>query len=168
MNTNKIKKAVVDWIDTNKDEFYNAADTLWKYPELGMEEHNSSALLIELLEKYGFALEKDVAECRPLCCHFGKGKPVIGLSAEYDCLPGLSQKATLKKKPIVVGAPGQGCGHNLLGVAAIKAAIALKTFIGKQVTERHAESLWHSGGRAMHRKTFHGQGRAFPGTGRRP
>ena len=121
MNTNKIKKAVVDWIDTNKDEFYNAADTLWKYPELGMEEHNSSALLIELLEKYGFALEKGVAGMpTAFVATYGKGKPVIGLSAEYDCLPGLSQKATMKKKPIVVGAPGQGCGHNLLGVALSK------------------------------------------------
>ncbi len=130
MNTLEFKKAALDWIDLNKDEFYQAADTLWKFPELGMEEHKSSAVLVELLEKNGFTVEKGVAEMpTAFIATFGRGKPVMGLSAEYDCLPGLSQEVCVEKKPVADGAPGQGCGHNLLGVAAIKAAVALKTLL---------------------------------------
>ncbi|HSB35795.1 MAG TPA: peptidase dimerization domain-containing protein, partial [Thermoanaerobaculia bacterium] len=42
-----------------------------------------------------------------------------------DALPGLSQKGgEASKSPRVSGAPGQGCGHNLLGTAAVAAAVA--------------------------------------------
>ncbi len=55
----------------------------------------------------------------------GSGAPVVAILAEYDALPGLSQKAgEAKKDPAVAGAPGHGCGHNLLGTAAVAAAVA--------------------------------------------
>ena len=128
MKTPEFKKTALDWINLNVDEFYRAADTLWNFPELGMEEHQSSAVLIELLEKNGFTVEKGVADMpTAFIATFGSGGPVIGFSAEYDCLPGLSQEVGAEKKPVTEGAPGQGCGHNLLGVAAVKAAIAVKT-----------------------------------------
>ena len=61
---------------------------------------------------------------------WGKGSPVIGFSAEFDCLPGVSQDAdALEKKPLVEGGPGHGCGHNLLGTGGIMAASALKTIM---------------------------------------
>ena len=58
-----------------------------------------------------------------------RGGPVIGFSAEYDALPGLSQEIGTEKKAIRDGAPGHGCGHNLLGTTAIYAAIALKELL---------------------------------------
>ena len=61
---------------------------------------------------------------------YGNGHPIIGINVEYDCLPGLSQQ---KDKPypcpVIEGAPGQGCGHNMLGPAAVKAGIAVKEAI---------------------------------------
>src|SRR5262249_27350775 len=45
---------------------------------------------------------------------------------EYDALPGLSQKAQPAREPLTPGAAGHGCGHNLLGVAALGAAVAVK------------------------------------------
>jgi aminobenzoyl-glutamate utilization protein B len=45
---------------------------------------------------------------------------------EYDALPGLSQKALPEKAPLVEGAAGHGCGHNLFGAASLGAAIAIK------------------------------------------
>jgi aminobenzoyl-glutamate utilization protein B len=55
----------------------------------------------------------------------GSGSPVVALLVEYDALPGLSQKAgEAQKDPLVKGAPGHGCGHNLLGTAAVAAAVA--------------------------------------------
>ena len=44
---------------------------------------------------------------------YGTEKPVIAILGEYDALPGLSQAAKPIKEPLVDGAPGHGCGHNL-------------------------------------------------------
>lgn len=62
---------------------------------------------------------------------YGSGKPVIGILAEYDALPGLSQQATPTKNPVVEGGNGQGCGHNLFGTASSASAIALKNWLEK-------------------------------------
>ena len=130
MTSNDAKQLILKWIDTNANEFFQAADSIWNYPELGMEEYNSSSLLIELLQKYGFTVDKGVAGMpTAFVATYGNKGPVIGFSAEYDCLPGLSQEVGTEKKPIVPGAPGQGCGHNLLGVGAACAAIALKQIL---------------------------------------
>jgi len=45
---------------------------------------------------------------------------------EYDALPGLSQKAVAERTPLVEGAAGHGCGHNLFGAASLGAAVAIK------------------------------------------
>ena len=60
---------------------------------------------------------------------FGEGAPVIGIMGEYDALPGLSQKAQPTAEPLAAGAAGHGCGHNLLGVGSLGAAVALKRLI---------------------------------------
>jgi aminobenzoyl-glutamate utilization protein B len=57
---------------------------------------------------------------------YGTGRPVIGFLAEYDALPGLSQKAQPFREPLVRGGPGHGCGHNLLGVGSVAAALGVK------------------------------------------
>lgn len=133
MNISEAKKSLIDWIDANKDDYYSVADKIWDCPELGMEEQYSSKLLIELLEKNSFVVEKGVAGMpTAFVATYGNGHPVIGFSAEYDGLPGLSQEIGVKKKPIETGAPGHGCGHNLIGVAAIRTAIALKTILESQ------------------------------------
>src|SRR5208282_5353922 len=57
---------------------------------------------------------------------YGSGKPVIVIMGEFDALPGLSQKDVPTLTPAVAGAPGHGCGHNLLGSASALAAVAIK------------------------------------------
>jgi aminobenzoyl-glutamate utilization protein B len=44
-------------------------------------------------------------------------------------LPGLSQDCVPYRKPLESGAPGHGCGHNLLGVAGLAAVMAVKQAI---------------------------------------
>jgi aminobenzoyl-glutamate utilization protein B len=51
------------------------------------------------------------------------------LLGEYDALSGMSQKAVSQKEAVSEGAPGHGCGHNLLGTAALGAALALKQYM---------------------------------------
>lgn len=125
---NDIKTFVADWNRENTIPFYDVADQLWNNPELSMQEYESSAALINLLKDNGFEVEEGVADMpTAFVATYGSGKPVIGINAEYDALPGLSQNPEcLCKEPLSPGAPGQGCGHNLLGTAGVKAAIAAR------------------------------------------
>jgi aminobenzoyl-glutamate utilization protein B len=64
----------------------------------------------------------------------------LGFIGEYDALPGLSQKVKPTKEAVEEGGPGQGCGHNLLGTAAVASAAALKDWLqstGKSGTVRY-------------------------------
>ncbi|MBR0597133.1 amidohydrolase [Sinanaerobacter chloroacetimidivorans] len=124
----EIKHFLMVWNDSNEEKYHLAAKEIWENPELSMQEFKSSAILIRLLEENGFIVEKNAAGMpTAFIAAFGEGKPVIGINAEYDALPGLSQSdSDLTKTAIKTGAPGHGCGHNLLGSAGVKAAIAVK------------------------------------------
>jgi aminobenzoyl-glutamate utilization protein B len=119
---------LVDWIETNRKTFTDLSDSVWGFAELGYLEVQSSQLLIKTLEEQGFTLVKGVAEIpTAFVASYTKGAgPVIGVLGEFDALPGLSQDCVPFRKPLVNGAPGHGCGHNLLGVAGIAACFALK------------------------------------------
>lgn len=130
---NKIKDFIVEWNTQNTDDFYKAAKEIWENPELSMQEYKSSGILIDLLKQNGFSVEAGVAGMpTAFIASYGSGKPVIGINAEYDALPGLSQdREKLEKSPVISGAPGHGCGHNLLGTGGVKAAIAVKNALEK-------------------------------------
>lgn len=126
----KAKKSAIDYLSdsSNVTRFGIISDAIWNYAELGMQEFKSSALLIKTLEEEGFNVEKGVAGM-PTCfvASWGSGKPVIGILGEYDALPMISQKPLSSvQMPLVDGAPGHGCGHNMMGTAGIAAAIAVK------------------------------------------
>lgn len=129
------KKYVLDWLSQSSviKEYGKISDTIWSYAELGLQEFKSSKLLSSTLEKEGFRIERNLAGM-PTCFvgSFGSGKPMIGILAEFDALPMISQKGTIPKQhPIIEGAPGHGCGHNTMGTAAIAAAIAVKKAMAK-------------------------------------
>jgi len=129
------KQSVLDWLSQPETvaKFGRISDAVWSYAELGLQEHKSSALLIQTLEEAGFKVEKGLAGM-PTCfvATYGSGQPVIGILVEYDALPMLSQKGRVPKAdPVVAGAPGHGCGHNLMASAATAAAIAVKEAMDK-------------------------------------
>lgn len=132
-NLKDVKDFILKWNEENTADFYSTSKFIWEHPELSMQEFESSKALMELLEKYGFQVEAGVAGMpTAFIASYGEGHPVIGINAEYDALPGLSQdRESLEKSPMIQGAPGQGCGHNLLGVGGAKAAIAVKTAMEK-------------------------------------
>jgi aminobenzoyl-glutamate utilization protein B len=124
------KQQALEWLtrDDIRDRFGRIADSIWSFAELGLQEYKSSALLIDTLEREGFTVEKGLAGM-PTCfvASYGSGKPIIGVLAEYDALPMISQKAfSVEPDPVVAGAPGHGCGHNMMGPAAAAAVIAVK------------------------------------------
>jgi aminobenzoyl-glutamate utilization protein B len=79
------------------------------------------------LKENAFNVDESVAGMpTAFVASYGNGKPIIAILGEYDALPGLSQTTDPIKKPLKEGAPGHGCGHNLLGTAGIGAVLAVK------------------------------------------
>lgn len=103
---------------------------IWKYAELGFQEHKSVARIEADLKKAGFHIEKGIAGIpTAFVASAGSGGPVIAVLAEYDALPGLSQAVSTERQPVAGQAAGHACGHNLLGAGSVTAAIALKQWL---------------------------------------
>ena len=125
---------IADYIESRGSRYNEFADEIWGYAETAFREHKSMEAQIRLLEEEGFKVTRNVGDVETAFCgEWGSGKPVIAFLGEFDALAGLSQKAGVcQKDPEVPGANGHGCGHNLLGVASIAAAAALKKVMAEQ------------------------------------
>lgn len=116
----------------NYEELFEKLNAkIWDYAELKFEEYQSSEALIDMMKAHGFSVERGLAGMdTAFRATAGKGRPVIGLLAEYDALSGLSQKAgQLEPIPRKETENGHGCGHCLLGTAAAGAALMAKDYL---------------------------------------
>jgi aminobenzoyl-glutamate utilization protein B len=121
---------ILQIVDERAAHFAGISKTIWEFAELGYHEEKSSALLQHEFEAAGFRVQSPVAdEPTAFVATYGQGAPVVGILGEFDALPGLSQAATPDRSPVVVDAPGHGCGHNLLGSGAALAAVVLKDYL---------------------------------------
>ena len=121
------KAAVTASIDAHAQELTKLSDTVWSFAETGLLETRSAEAIAAFAEGHGFRVKRGVAEMpTAFVAEFGQGSPVIAILGEYDALPGISQKTEPAKAALVPGAPGHGCGHNLLGVGAMAAALSMK------------------------------------------
>ncbi len=120
-------KIVKEIIDSKKEGYRKLSDAIWDNPELGLEEFKSQKILCDAIRKEGFEVKEGLADMpTSFVATWGEGKPAIAFTAEYDALPGLSQKeCSLKQEALTEKGAGHGCGHNLLGVGAIAAAFVL-------------------------------------------
>lgn len=124
------KQAVIIWLDQHQKEFTAMSDAIWENPEVGYHEFFASGLQAAYLAEQGFHIEKDIAGMNTaFVAEWGEGKPIFGFAGEFDALGGLSQKDQPTKEPVQEGAPGHGCGHNLLGVGCLAAAVAVKEWL---------------------------------------
>lgn len=120
-------------IDAKAAGFGELSRRIWEYSEVGYKETQSSAALQQQMRSAGFDVKAGVAGIpTAFVASWGKGKPVIGILAEFDALPGLSQHDAPERKPRVEGDPGHGCGHNLLGTGAALAAVAVKDVLAEK------------------------------------
>lgn len=131
MNKNAEQKSndelIIEWIEQNRTRLIETSLKIWDYAELGLNEYKSSKILADLLKDEGFTIEMGVAGMpTAFVASWGTENPVIGILGEYDALPGLSQRVSGKKGPVVNGGNGHGCGHNIFGVAGVGSAIAVK------------------------------------------
>ncbi len=114
-------------IQTRYNQYKDIAFAIWDYAELGYKEEKSSSLLQQTLKENGFEIESGIAGIpTAFVASYGSGGPVLGILAEFDALPGLSQYALPEKKPIEGRISGHGCGHHLFGTASVAAAIQVK------------------------------------------
>lgn len=115
-------------VDAKAATFEELADRVWETPELLYHEHRSAAAHEAALRAEGFDVTTAVAGlATAVMGEAGRGGPVIAILGEYDALPGLSQEANVAEpRPFEPGGNGHGCGHNLLGSAALLAATAVK------------------------------------------
>ncbi|MEX6507535.1 M20 family metallopeptidase [Jiella sp. M17.18] len=120
-----------DLVDSKKAAFEALADRVWGMPEIAYTENRSCQEHTRMLEEEGFRVTSNVAGIpTAVMGEAGEGGPVIAILGEYDALPGLSQEAGVAEyKPIPGTGHGHGCGHNLLGSAALLAATAVKDYL---------------------------------------
>ena len=119
---------IASWLDSHREELTETADYIFQHPELAYQEVRSSEYLAAFLERHGFTVERGTAGIETAFTaqwsnepsnRQGKaprdmlGKPIIGFLAEYDALAEL----------------GHACGHNLLGVGSVAAALAVKKYL---------------------------------------
>jgi aminobenzoyl-glutamate utilization protein B len=118
-------------VDEIKTRFIDLSDRVWGMPEVCYTEARSAAEHLAELRHQGFRITENLAGIpTALMGEWGEGGPVIAFLGEYDALPGLSQEAGVAEhRPVETGGHGHGCGHNLLGSAALLAATAVKDWL---------------------------------------
>jgi aminobenzoyl-glutamate utilization protein B len=121
------KTTAVLWLDSHAETLKRINKNIWGYAETGLQEFKSSKELMDFLKSNGFDVESGVAGMpTAFVASYGSGSPVIGILAEYDALPGLSQDAVPERKERTNLKAGHGCGHSVFGTASTSAAVAVK------------------------------------------
>lgn len=126
-----VPQSILRHLDELRPELIAVNQDIWTFAELGLQEHRSAARLAGVLKKAGFRVKEGVSGMpTAFVAEYGAGKPIIGILAEYDALPELSQQAgDATRKAIPGQSAGHGCGHCALGTAAVGAALAVKQAI---------------------------------------
>jgi len=120
------------YLDASFKTYDKLQKTIWSFAELGFQEAKSSALLQQHLKENGFTVEAGVAGLpTAFVASYGSGSPVIGILAEFDALPGLSQDTVPYRKILTIGGSGHGCGHHVFGVGSSAGAVAIKQWLEK-------------------------------------
>lgn len=122
-------------IDKHKEKYEKLALTIWEYAELGYLETESSNLLQQTLSESDFKITSGIAGIpTAFVAEYSNGGPVIGILAEFDALPGLSQNNTPYRESLGAEA-GHACGHHLFGAGSVQAAIAIRYWLERTNTK---------------------------------
>jgi aminobenzoyl-glutamate utilization protein B len=126
------RQAAVQSIDQKSGQYAKVARQIWDLAEVGYQETESSKLLQGELRAAGFTVEAGVAGMpTAFVAHAGSGEPVIGILAEFDALPGITQDDSPERHALESKEAGHACGHHLFGTGSVAAAIAVKDWLAK-------------------------------------
>lgn len=86
---------------------------------------------MNILMQEGFRITDQIAGMETaFMAEWGDNGPLIGILGEFDALPSLSQASDVDRcQPLDGQLYGHGCGHHLLGTAAVEAAVAVKEYL---------------------------------------
>lgn len=120
-------------VDRHREEFIKLSDRVFDTPETLYAEFRSVAEHTRMLEQQGFRITENASGIpTAVIGEAGEEGPVIAILGEFDALPYLSQApGVAKHEPLQEGGNGHGCGHNLLGAAALLAATAVKEWLAE-------------------------------------
>lgn len=125
------KRQAQAFIDGFREELWRVSDEVWDAAELAFHEYRSESVLADCLRRQGFAVEEGVGGLETaFTARFGCGRPVIGFLGEFDALAGIGEvPEAFRIRKSGSKDTGHGCGHNLLGVGSIGAAMILKHYL---------------------------------------
>lgn len=125
--------SIWDHVDRHRDAFADLSDRVFDTPETLYKEERSVAEHTSMLKKHGFRITENAAGIpTAVVGEAGDEGPVIAILGEFDALPALSQApGVARHQPLEEGGNGHGCGHNLLGAAALLAATAVKDWLAE-------------------------------------
>lgn len=120
----------VKYLDAHFAMYDSLQKCIFNYAETAYGEFRSAEQWTRYLESEGFTVERNAGGIpTAFVASFGSGSPVIGMMAEYDAIAGMSQDTVPYRKPLVPGAPGHACGHNVLGTGSIAGAVAVSKYL---------------------------------------
>jgi len=121
-----LKQSAWRYLDSQSAMLGQTSRAIWSYAETSLEESRSSKLLQDLLSDNGFAVDAGVGGMdTAFVASYGSGSPVIGILAEFDALPGVSQAAAPTPQPGPNPLAGHACGHSVFGAGSTGAALAI-------------------------------------------
>ena len=120
----------VKYLDAHFAMYDSLQKSIFNYAETAYGEFRSADQWTRYLESEGFTVERNAGGIpTAFVASFGSGSPVIGMMAEYDAIAGMSQDTVPYRKPLIPGAPGHACGHNVLGTGSIAGAVAVSKYL---------------------------------------
>lgn len=131
------KQDLLNYVDEISEEVNEVSLKIWNNPETSGNEEASANVHRDALVKHDFKIHNIEGEGMEHAFYgeYGSGRPVIAILGEYDALPDLSQNLDTEYDPVEEGGPGHGCGHNLLGSAALGGALAIKKYLEETGTK---------------------------------
>lgn len=111
-----LKKRALDEIEAHRDQLIELSLRIHANPETAFRETKAAGWLSDYLEAEGFAVERGICQIdTAFRASYGSGRPRVAFLAEYDALAGI----------------GHGCGHNIIAMASLGAAIGTKAIVSE-------------------------------------
>ncbi len=134
MTAERNSDRIWDLVDSRAGDYTAFSDRVFDMPEIAYTEFRSVEEHADMLQREGFRISRNVAGIpTAVIGEAGEDGPVIAILGEFDALPGLGQvSGVAEPTPVEEGGPGHGCGHNLLGSAAMLAAAAVKDYLAER------------------------------------
>ncbi len=131
----EVKQFAVDWLDAQRGRLSAFNREIWDYAEPAWREYKSARAYVAILRGAGFDVEEGSGEMpTAFCATWGDGEPVIGAYAEYDAVPGNSQRVVPRRAPregLHPWTAGHTDPHSMLGTAALAGVLATKAAMEK-------------------------------------